>query len=114
MSDDCLFCRIAAGKVPSDVAFEDDILVAFRDIHPKAPVHLLIVPKKHIVSLADMTASDEPLIGKLLYRAKLLAEEQGIAKDGYKIVINTRDHGGQFVDHLHIHLLGGEKLNGPV
>lgn len=114
MSDGCLFCKIAAHTVPGDIAFEDDTLIAFKDIHPKAPVHLLIIPKKHVASLAEVTPEDETLVGALLYRAKLLAEEQGIAQAGYKIVINTRDNGGAFVDHLHVHLLGGEKVGGLV
>lgn len=114
MSDGCLFCGIAGKRVPADIVFEDKTLVAFKDLHPKAPVHLLIIPKKHVASLAEVTPEDETLVGQLLYRAKLLAEEQGIAKAGYKVVINTRDNGGQFVDHLHVHLLGGEKVGGPV
>lgn len=114
MNDDCLFCKFVRRELPKEFVYEDDALVVFKDIHPKAPVHLLIVPKKHVASLAELTPEDETLVGQLLYRAKILAEERGIAKAGYKIVINTRDNGGAFVDHLHLHLLGGEKLSGIV
>jgi histidine triad (HIT) family protein len=107
---DCLFCRIANKQLASDVVFEDGELVAIRDINPKAPVHLLIIPKQHLPSLADAQADDSALLGRLLYRAKLLAEQEGVDQNGYKIVINTGRHGGQVIDHLHIHLLGGEPV----
>lgn len=107
----CLFCKIAAGELPATRVFEDDELLAFPDIHPKAPVHLLIIPKDHVMrSVADMTADQEGLLGRMLWRAKLLAEEQGIAENGYRLVFNNRHHGGQEVDHVHLHLLGGQPL----
>jgi len=113
MTDGCLFCGIASGTVPSTKEYEDDTLVVFADIHPVAPVHLLVVPRKHIASVADLSADDERLVGVMVMRAKEIAAKKGIAKDGYRLVFNVRDHGGQFVDHLHLHLIGGAKL-GPM
>lgn len=110
----CLFCQIAQKKIPSTVAWEDDELMAFADIHPKAPVHLLLIPKAHrLASVADITADHQALLGQMMWRAKLLAEEQGIADDGYRLVFNVRKHGGQEVDHLHLHIMGGQPL-GPM
>lgn len=111
---ECLFCKIASHDIPSEVAFEDDQLMAFADIQPKAPVHLLIIPKDHVMaSVADLQPGQEALLGAMLNRAKLLAEERGIATDGYRLVFNVRHHGGQEVDHVHLHLLGGQPL-GPL
>ena len=110
---DCLFCAIAAKRQTSDMVFEDSELVVIRDINPKAPTHLLIVPKRHIVSLAETAPDDTALLGRLLFRAKLLAEQEGVDQSGYKVVINTGRHGGQVVDHLHIHLLGGGPIRQP-
>lgn len=104
--DDCLFCRIACGEIPSAKVYEDDEVLAFRDIHPKAPVHFLIIPKKHIQSLAQIEPEDAPLLGKMLALTRRLAEQEG-AKNGYRVVINTGRDGGQEVNHLHIHVLGG-------
>lgn len=110
----CLFCKIAAKEIPSTTVYEDDKLYAFPDIHPKAPVHLLIIPKEHVMrSVADMDESQSGLLGRMMYRAKLLAEEQGIDENGYRLVFNVRKHGGQEVDHVHLHLLGGQPL-GPL
>lgn len=108
--DDCLFCDIAQKRQASDMVFEDSELAAFRDINPKAATHILIVPKRHIESLASVTPDDSALLGRLLRRAQLLAEQEGIDQSGYKVVINTGRHGGQVIDHLHIHLLGGEPV----
>jgi len=110
---DCLFCRIAAHELSSDVIWEDDDIIVFRDIHPNAPVHVLIVPKEHIISLAEATEKDTKLLGKLLLAVKTTAEKLGVDQDGYRTIINTRGHGGQVVRHLHIHLLGGEQI-GPI
>ncbi len=108
---ECLFCRIAAGEIPSATVFEDDQLMAFKDIHPKASVHLLIIPKDHVMaSVADMTQGQQDILGRMLWRAKVLAAEQGIETDGYRLVFNVRRHGGQEVDHVHLHLLGGQLL----
>lgn len=109
--ESCIFCNIVARAIPSVPVYEDDELYVFPDIHPKAPVHLLIIPRRHVLaSVADMQLADEPLLGRMLRRAKLLAEAQGIAADGYRLVFNVRHHGGQEVDHLHLHLLGGQPL----
>ena len=110
----CLFCKIGAHELPSTSVFENDELYAFPDIHPKAPVHILIIPKEHILrSAAEMNEEHEVLLGRMIYRAKQLAEEQGIDTDGYRLVFNVRHNGGQEVDHIHLHLIGG-KLLGPL
>jgi histidine triad (HIT) family protein len=106
----CIFCQIVSKEIPAVIIFEDEEIVAFKDIHPAAPVHLLIIPKKHLSSLAQSTVEDQELLGKLLGRVKILAEEQGIAQTGYKVVINTGKNGGQLVEHLHLHLLGGREV----
>ena len=103
---DCIFCKIAAGDIPSSKIYEDDDVIAFKDIHPQAPVHFLIVPKKHIVSLAETQPADEPLLGKMLGLVRKLAKEQG-CDNGFRVIINTGRDGGQEVPHLHIHVLGG-------
>lgn len=108
----CIFCKIAAREIPSTHVYEDDELLAFPDIHPKAPVHLLIIPKEHVMrSVAEMTEDQEGILGRMLWRAKALAEEQGIAEQGYRLVFNVRHHGGQEVDHVHLHVLGGKPLS---
>ena len=109
---DCIFCKIAAGTIPSKKIFEDDQLLAFFDIDPKAPTHILVIPKKHIASLAQAEAGDAPLLGHLLEAAADIAREQGLAQ-GYRVVISTGPHGGQTVDHLHVHLLGGRQMHWP-
>lgn len=111
---DCLFCTIANKRQASTIVFENAELVVIRDINPKAPTHLLIIPKRHISSLQQTGADDSALLGRLLYQAKLLAIQEGIDGTGYKVVLNTGRHGGQIVDHLHIHVLGGEPVRGPV
>jgi histidine triad (HIT) family protein len=108
---DCLFCKMAAGEIKPDVVYEDDELLAFRDINPRAPVHILIIPKTHIATLNDL--DDAPLAGKLLLTAAQIAKQKGLAEDGYRTVINCNDHGGQEVFHLHLHLLGGRQLAWP-
>jgi len=110
MSTACLFCGIAAGTVPATKVYEDERVVAFRDIHPAAPIHVLLVPRKHIASIADLAASDESLVSELIRRARILAEELGISQNGYRLVFNVRRHAGQAVDHLHLHLIGGRQL----
>ncbi len=107
---DCLFCNFVERKLPKAFIFEDGEMVAFRDIHPKAPTHLLLISKRHIPSLAYTSQDDAPLLGRLLYRIKLLAEQEGVEQSGYKVVMNCGRHGGQVIDHLHIHLLGGEPI----
>jgi len=110
MAKECIFCRIAAGEVPSDMVYQDQAFVAFRDISPQAPVHLLIIPKAHIGSLAELAEGEEELVGRLVMIAKNLAARQRIAEKGYRLVINSGADGGQQVPHLHLHLIGGRKL----
>jgi histidine triad (HIT) family protein len=108
---DCIFCHIVAGKIPSEIVYQDEELLAFRDINPQAPKHLLIIPKKHITSLADLSPAELPLIGSMVAVAHKLAREEGIVDTGYRLVINYGEWGGQVVQHLHMHLLGGKKLS---
>jgi histidine triad (HIT) family protein len=112
MGDDCLFCQIASGKTSADIVYRDEQIVAFRDINPKAPVHVLIVPKEHIDSISAATSDDTEVLGKLLLVAKRVAEDLGISKSGFRLIANTGSDGGQIVNHLHLHLLGGKHL-GP-
>ncbi len=107
---DCIFCKIANKEIPADVVYEDDDVIAFRDIHPMAPVHILIIPKKHIRSVADVSKEDELLMGELIVTAKKLAEDLQISEKGYKLLIRVGKHGGQEVDHIHLHLIGGAPL----
>jgi histidine triad (HIT) family protein len=109
----CIFCRIAAGEIPSDVVHRDDLCVAFRDIEPRAPIHILIVPRRHVASLADLTADDAALAGHLQLTAARLAAEAGLTESGYRVVVNCGDDGGQTVPHLHVHLLGGRRFEWP-
>ena len=109
----CIFCRIANHETPSGVVFEDEDILAFRDIDPKAPVHILLIPKKHIESLETADAADQVLFGKLVMAARDLARKEGVAPDGYRLVLNTNRGAGQSVWHLHFHLLGGRLLGWP-
>lgn len=108
----CLFCKIVDGTIPSTRVYEDELCIAFADIHPQAPTHLLIVPRQHIASLAEATETDRELLGHLLWATSEVAGRQDLA-NGYRTVLNTGDDGGQTVDHLHIHLLGGRSLTWP-
>lgn len=108
--EQCIFCQIAAGKIATEFIYEDEQLVAFKDINPRALVHILIIPKKHLASLAEITVDDIPLLGQMQYLAKQLAEQHGIAGSGYRLLTNCRADSGQEVDHLHYHLVGGEPL----
>ncbi len=108
MAENCIFCRIAAGEIPSSKVYEDGEIVVFKDIHPAAPVHLLMVPKEHIENLMTAHARHEMLLGRMLLLAPRLAREQG-ATDGFRIVINNGPDGGQEVYHLHVHVLGGPR-----
>ncbi len=107
---DCIFCQIAAGKIPSDILYQDEKVIAVRDMKPIAPTHLLIVSKKHIPSLAHMNDAETPLIGHMAKVGNQLAKEHGVAESGYRLVMNCGEEGGQLVPHLHMHLLGGRKL----
>ena len=107
---DCVFCSIINKVGAADIVFEDDEIIAFRDIAPQAPVHILVVPKKHVEKISDLSEEDMPLIGNIVNRARVLAKEQGISKSGYRLVFNCGDEGGQIIDHIHLHLIGGKKL----
>lgn len=106
---DCIFCKIVAGEIPSRKIYEDDDIIAFHDINPAAPVHFMVVPKLHVASLEACDQSHQALLGKILLLAPRLAKEQGL-QDGFKTVINTGRGGGQIVFHLHVHVIGGDKL----
>jgi histidine triad (HIT) family protein len=109
---DCLFCKIVAGQIPSNRVLEDEHLIAFRDIQPAAPVHVLVVPRKHLTSLAELTDADLDLAGRLLTATAEVARREGIDGTGYRVVANTGRHGCQSVDHLHLHVMGGRQLSG--
>ena len=109
----CLFCKIVAGEIPAKRVHEDDELVAFEDIKPEAPVHILIIPKRHIPTLNDLAPEDDTLIGSMLRRAALIAKERGISDSGYRTVVNCNSHAGQTVFHIHLHLLGGRRMTWP-
>jgi len=109
MENDCLFCKIAGKQTDTEILFENDILVVFRDINPHAPVHLLIVPKKHIRSINDLTEEDRSIVSELIMTAKEMAKKEGVDSSGYKLLFNVEKGGGQVIFHLHLHLLGGYK-----
>ena len=113
MSSDCLFCRIIAGELASAQVFADDSVVAIRDIAPQAPTHILILSRKHIPSVRDVGKADKDLIGKICAVATELATREGIAEAGYRLVVNVGRNGGQTVDHLHVHMLGGRRMSWP-
>ncbi len=108
-----IFAKIIRGEIPADIVYQDDLVTAFRDINPAAPTHILIVPNKIIPTVNDLTADDEKVAGHMLFVAKIIAEQEGIAGDGYRLIINCNQHGGQEVFHLHMHLMGGRPL-GPM
>lgn len=107
---DCLFCKILAGEVPSDVVYENEHVLAFKDIYPKTPFHVLIIPKKHIATLNDLSAEDVDLAGQLFLAAQTIAREQGFADDGYRVQMNCGEGGGQVIFHMHLHLMAGKKF----
>lgn len=112
---DCLFCKICAGEIPAGVVFENDDVMAFDDVNPQAPVHVLIIPKKHIstVNEMDADAGDELVMGKLFSAARSIASERGMSDDGYRLVVNTNKQAGQTVFHIHMHLLAGRNMSWP-
>ena len=112
--NDCIFCRIIAGQAPAEILYADERAVAFRDIHPVAPAHILIVPVQHIASVDDLEPADEALVGHLFSIARLLARQQGIAEGGYRLIVNTGRDAGQAVFHLHLHLIGGQRMRFPM
>jgi len=107
---ECIFCRIVNKEIPTEFLYEDDLVVAFRDIHPIAPVHVLVIPKKHIESVTGISEEDEKLMGRMILAAKEIAEELKISEKGYKLLFRVGRHGGQEVGHIHLHLIGGARL----
>lgn len=111
--DNCLFCRIAAKSIPAKIVFEDPAILAFEDINPKAPTHILIIPKEHFASLDDIPENKSGLLSQILMKARDIARDRGIAQSGYRIVLNTARDSGQEVLHIHFHILGGRKMSWP-
>ena len=109
--NNCIFCKIIDKKMDAKIVFEDNDVLAFKDIHPLAPVHILVIPKKHIVSINDITEQDQALMGKLILTARNIAQELGIMEAGYKLLFRVGKNGGQEVDHIHLHLIGGAPLH---
>ncbi len=110
---DCLFCRLLAGEIPATLVFEDDAVVAFKDITPQAPMHVLVIPRRHIGTLNELTTSDDALVGRLVRTAASIADEHGHAASGYRTVFNCNADAGQTVFHIHLHLLAGRRLGWP-
>nr|WP_320048275.1 histidine triad nucleotide-binding protein [uncultured Desulfuromonas sp.] len=113
MQDSCLFCKIVAGEIPAQIVYEDDLVIAFNDIDPQAPVHILVIPRKHIPGMNDIAEDDLVVMGRIHQVAVKLAEQCGISESGYRLVNNCNEHGGQAIAHLHYHLLGGRQLSWP-
>lgn len=113
MTSDCIFCKIAAGEIPATIRYEDPEIIAFEDLQPQAPHHLLIIPRKHIRTALDLTTADNAMIGHIYQVAGKLANDLGFAADGFRVVNNCNEAGGQVVWHLHFHLLGGRDMNWP-
>jgi len=108
-----IFKKIIDKKIPADIVYEDDFCLAFRDITPQAPVHILLIPRKELISLNEVSPDDSELMGHLMLKASEIARQQGLADEGYRVVINTNDNGGQSVPHLHLHILGGRQMTWP-
>lgn len=113
MMDACIFCRIAHGKADADIVFQNERIVAFRDISPQAPVHILIIPKNHIATINDLTETDKVIVGELFLVAKHLAKDEYLSERGYRLVFNCNQDAGQAVYHIHLHLLGGRRMSWP-
>lgn len=114
MVQDCLFCKIISGKISADFVYRDDRLVAIRDINPQAPTHVLLMPRRHISSMAELGTADGDLMGHLILAAHQIARTEGLAERGYRLAVNYGEEGGQFVPHIHFHLLGGRQLTGAL
>lgn len=110
---DCLFCKMVSGDITPDTVYEDEDVLAFRDINPQAPMHVLVVPKQHVSTLNDLDADNSALIGKMMMAAARIAQQEGFAEQGYRTVMNCNDYGGQTVFHIHLHLLGGRVMHWP-
>ena len=113
-NDDCIFCKIAQREIPSEIVYEDDLVVAFKDIQPLAPIHLQVIPKQHLGSVNDIAPEFESLVGHIFGVLRRLAQEFGVAESGYRVVTNTGTDGGQVVGHLHFHLLAGQALEARI
>ena len=113
MSDNCLFCKIIAGEIPSTEVYRDEDVFAFEDINPAAPTHALVIPIKHLQDVAEAEEEDAELLGKLMLAANRIADEKGLGEDGFRYIINTGRHGGQTVFHLHLHIIGGRQMTWP-
>ena len=111
--NDCLFCKIVAGEIPADIIFETETAIAFRDINPQAPTHVLIIPRRHIPTINDLQSGDEEIVGDLYMAAARIAADEGIAEDGYRVVMNCNEGAGQTVFHIHLHLVGGRPMGWP-
>ena len=111
--DSCVFCRIAAGDIPADKVYEDEMVIGFRDLNPQAPTHVLLIPRKHIATLNELQADDEMIVGRMFGAAREIAENEGMADSGYRAVLNCNEAGGQAVFHIHVHLLGGRMMHWP-
>jgi histidine triad (HIT) family protein len=110
---DCLFCKIVDGGLPADIVYENDSLIAFRDINPKAPTHILLIPRRHVATMNDLQDGDESLVGDLFITAARIAADEGLADDGYRVVMNCNEAAGQSVFHIHLHLMGGRTMTWP-
>lgn len=113
MEDNCIFCKIAAKEIPGNIVYEDDKMIAFHDISPAAPVHVVVIPKKHIESLLALTNEDEALMGHMMLVLPQIAEKLGVDEKGFRVVANTKEDGAQTVSHLHFHLIGGRSMEWP-
>jgi histidine triad (HIT) family protein len=110
---DCLFCKIRDGEIPGDIVYQDDEVLAFRDVNPQAPTHVLVIPRKHIATTNDLEQADAAVVGKMMLAAKKIAADEGFANEGYRLVLNCNEGAGQTVFHIHMHLLGGRRLTWP-
>ena len=114
MVQDCLFCKIVAGEIPSEQVYADDLVIAFHDISPQAPTHILVIPRKHISDMNEASAEDQVLLGHMMLRAAEIADEAGLAESGYRLALNTGPDARQSVFHIHLHILGGRRLSGQM
>lgn len=112
--EDCVFCKIIKGEIPSEKVYEDEEILAFRDVHPAAPIHILVIPKRHIAMLTDLTSEDEAMVGKIYTTINKIAKQEGFEKQGYRVITNCGKDSGQEVMHIHFHILGGKKLGDKI
>jgi len=110
---DCLFCKILDGEIPCDKVYENDQVIAFRDVNPQAPTHILVIPRKHISTVNDLTADDKNIVGEMVLAAQTVAKQEGIEESGYRLVMNCNEGAGQTVFHIHLHIMGGRRMHWP-